>query len=88
MTANMLQRFIPVNENLVGITDSDLMYFKDGDREPKILGADFLEGHSRSIPLKDIALTSKGLLVLTEDSLYLIPEIVERTKTAPASTSR
>ncbi len=86
MTANQLRRFIPVNEDLIGISDSDLMYFRNGDREPKILGAEiFLEGHSRTSPLKDIAITPQGLLVLTEDSLYLIPEIVERAKTAPAS---
>jgi hypothetical protein len=88
MTANNLQRFIPVNSDLVGITDSDLMFFRNGDREPKLLGADFLEGHSRKISLKDIALTPKGLLVLTEDSLYLIPAIVERTKTAPVFTPK
>lgn len=89
MTANQLRRFIPVNEDLVGISDSNLMYFRNGDREPNLLGAEIiLEGHSRTSPLKDIALTPQGLLVLTEDSLYLIPEIVEQAETTPASTLR
>jgi hypothetical protein len=89
MTANQLRRFIPVNEDLIGISDSDLMYFRNGDREPKLLGPEiFLEGHSRTSQLKDIALTPQGLLVLTEGSLYLIPEIVERPNAIPASADK
>jgi hypothetical protein len=41
----------------------------------------------KGFKLRDIALTKKGLLVLTDDSLYLIPEIVERNLDQPLSTS-
>jgi hypothetical protein len=51
------------------------MYFHDGEKDP--------EYFEQSLPVqspvfRDIALTEKGLLVLTEDALYLIPEIAEQ----------
>jgi hypothetical protein len=70
-----VMRQVVLNRDLIAINHSELMYFHDGGKDP--------EYFEQSLPVKkpvfrDIALTEKGLLVLTADALYLIPEIAEQ----------
>jgi hypothetical protein len=79
-TGNRPIRYIPVNNDLIGITASELIYFHDGNREPEYFSANILPGYGPGSSLQDIAMTDKGLLVLTNDALYLIQKIIEKRR--------
>ncbi len=71
------RQLIPINRDLIAITHQELLYFHDGEKDPENLEQSLTKMGSERPAIRDIALTKKGLLVLTDDSLYLIPEIVE-----------
>jgi hypothetical protein len=68
-------RQVLLHHDLIAMHRSQLMYFRDGEKYPEYFEQSFPE---KSPVFRDIVLTEKGLLVLTEDALYLIPEIAEQ----------
>jgi len=71
-------RYIPVKEGLIGLNSSELLYFHDGEKNPEYLEKYLQDGNPLHAAIRDMALTKKGLLVLTDDTLYCFPEIVEK----------
>jgi hypothetical protein len=69
--------YIPLGEDLIAINSAELMYFHSGEKDPEFLES-FLPGSASSRQIRDIALTPKGLFVLTSNALYLIPEIIKK----------
>jgi hypothetical protein len=72
------RRFTPVHEDLIGFNYSELIYFRDGEKDPEYLETYLSYGNSMRPTIRDITLTKKGLLVLTDDTLYLMPDIIEK----------
>jgi hypothetical protein len=71
-------RFILIDGDLLCHNGSELIFFHEGEKEPEYLQS-YLRADSSSSPIiRDIVLTKKGLWVLTDDALYLIPEIAEQ----------
>jgi uncharacterized protein (TIGR03435 family) len=75
---------IPVNHGLIVILSWELLYFHDGEKDPEYIEQSLTGSGSQRLTMRDIAMTKKGLLVLTDDSLYLFPDIVE---SSPAVSS-
>ena len=73
---------IPIDGDLIAMTLRELLHFHDGEKDPEYFEQSLPNDDSRQLFFRDIALTDKGLLVLTDDSLYLIPGIVEN-KSSP-----
>jgi hypothetical protein len=67
-----------INRDLIGMNDSELMYFRDVEKDPEYFEQSLPGSPSQPRIIRDIALTKTGLLVLTDDSLYMIPEIAEQ----------
>jgi hypothetical protein len=71
-------QLVQINQDIVGMSRMELAYFHEGERDPEFIELSLLEGNSQRITFRDILLTEKGLLLLTDDVLYLIPKIAEQ----------
>jgi hypothetical protein len=87
---NKPRQFVYINGGLIGSNSSSLIYFREGEKDPRLLEQYLPIKTAHKPAIREIVLTEKGLLVLTDDSLYLIPEFVEQTRsqTLPATTQK
>ena len=68
--------FALVNRGLVCVSVNQLLYFRDGKKQPlHITGELFQQPDSDKLEVRDILPVDRGLYLLTPHALYLIPNI-------------
>ena len=78
-----------VGEELMALQDRELLWFHDGVPDPvHALDLFFPKETARKIYIRDLAATKQGLLMLSEDGLYLVPEIQAPSQPAAGAASK
>jgi hypothetical protein len=72
------RRLIPLNEDLISLSQTELLYFHKNIDKPEHLENELPADVFGNKEIRDIGLTGQGLLILTDDTLYLMPDIVEK----------
>ena len=75
-----------IGNDLLAIQGRELLWFHTGVAEPQyLLDRLFSKEDAKKIYFRELALTKQGMLMLSEDGLYLVPEI--KAPTQPAATA-
>ena len=79
--------FTFIGNDLLALQDQELLWFHNGVAEPEyMLNRLVTKEVARRIYFTDLALTKQGMLMLSLDGLYLVPEIKAPTQPAAQST--